>query len=88
MVFLTILNLTFYSFRLGAERFMGSSVELQELIMMDGSKMLTDANVDVRQHGKHMWTELIQHAKTEQMLKQYVKDPELRNIQKILDGLR
>lgn len=74
--------------RLGAERFMGSSVELQELIMMDGSKMLTDANVDVRQHGKHMWTELIQHAKTEQMLKQYVKDPELRNIQKILDGLR
>jgi len=74
--------------RLGAERFMGSSLELQEVIMLDGSKMLTDANVDVRQHGKHMWTELIQHAKTEQMLKQYVKDPELRNIQKILDGLR
>ena len=56
--------------------------------MLDGSKMLTDANVDVRQHGKHLWTELIQHAKTEQMLKQYIKDPELRNIQKILDGLR
>ena len=67
---------------------MGSSIELQELIMSDGSKMLTDANVDVRQHGKHMWKELIEHAKTEQMLKQYVKDAELRNIQKIFDSLR
>jgi len=74
--------------RLGAERFMGSSVELHELLMVDGSKMLTDANVDVRQHGKHLWGELVQHAKTEQMLKQYVKDPELRNVQKILDSLR
>lgn len=33
--------------RLGAERFMGSSPELQELVFTEGSKMLTDASLDV-----------------------------------------
>ena len=60
----------------------------QEMIMMDGSKMLTDANSDVRQHGRHLWTELIQHGKTEPMLRQYQKENELRNLLKIMDGLR
>jgi hypothetical protein len=34
-------------FRLGAERFMGSSPELQELVVVEGSKMLTDGSLDV-----------------------------------------
>ena len=35
-------------FRLGAERLMGSSEELQEAIFKEGSKLLTDGSLDVR----------------------------------------
>ena len=67
---------------------MGSSQELQELIMVEGSKMMVDASSDVRAHGRHLWSELIQHAKTEQMLKQYLREVDLRNIKKTLDSLK
>ena len=76
------------SLRLGAERLMGSSQELQELIMVEGCKMMVDASSDVRAHGRHLWSELIQHAKTEQMLKQYLREVDLRNIKKTLDSLK
>ena len=74
--------------RLGAERLMGSSQELQELIMVEGSKMMVDASSDVRAQGRHLWSELVQHAKTEQMLKQYLREVDLRNIKKTLDSLK
>ena len=67
---------------------MGCSSELQELIMTDGSKMLIDASSDVRASARHMWSELIQHCKTEPMLKQYTSEVERRNLQKTLDGLK
>ena len=67
---------------------MGSSQELQELVMVDGSKMMVDASSDVRAHGRHLWSELVQHSKTEQMLKQYLREVELRNIKKTLDSLK
>jgi hypothetical protein len=34
--------------RLGAERFMGSSEELQECVVRGGAKLLVDASLDVR----------------------------------------
>ena len=74
--------------RLGAERFMGSSVELQELIMTEGSKMMIDASSDVRASGRHLWSELIQHSKTENMLKQYLSEVEMRNIKKTLNSIK
>ena len=37
--------------RLGAERFMGSSQDLQELVVVEGSKMLTDGSLDVSTAG-------------------------------------
>ena len=77
-----------YVIRLGAERLMGSSQELQELIMVEGSKMMVDASSDVRAQGRHLWSELVQHAKTEQMLKQYLREVDLRNIKKTLDSLK
>ena len=67
---------------------MGSSVELQELIMTEGSKMMIDASSDVRAKGRHYWSELVQHSKTETMLKQYLSDVEMRNLKKTLDSLR
>ena len=67
---------------------MGSSTELQEMIMTDGSKMLIDASSDVRASARHTWSELVQHSKTETMLKQYLTDVEKRNIQKTLDSLK
>lgn len=33
--------------RLGAERFMGSSFELQTIVMVDGSKLLFDGSLEV-----------------------------------------
>ena len=35
-------------FRLGAERFMGSSDELQECVVRGGAKILVDSSLDVR----------------------------------------
>ncbi len=35
-------------FRLGAERFMGSSDELQECVVRGGAKLLVDGSLDVR----------------------------------------
>ena len=35
-------------FRLGAERLMGSSEELQSSVFTDASKLLTDGSLDVR----------------------------------------
>ena len=75
-------------FRLGAERFMGSSVELQELVVTEASKMLIDAASEVRAAGRHLWAELVQHARTEAMLKQNLSEVEMRNIQKTLDSLK
>ena len=67
---------------------MGSSQELQELVMVEGSKMMVDASSEVRAYGRHLWSELVQHAKTDQMLKQYLREVELRNIKKTLDSLK
>ena len=67
---------------------MGSSQELQEVVMVDASKMMVDASSEVRAHGRHLWSELVQHAKTDQMLKGYLREVELRNIKKTLDSLR
>ena len=67
---------------------MGSSPELQELIMTDGAKMLSDASSEVRASARHTWSELVQHTKTETMLKQYLTEVEKRNIQKTLDSLK
>ena len=74
--------------RLGAERFMGSSAELQELVMGEGSKMLSDAASEVRASARHYWAELVQHAKTEPMLKQALTEVEMRNIRKTIDSLK
>ena len=82
------LHVPFMLARLGAERFHGSSGELQELIMTEGSKMMIDASSDVRAKGRHLWSELIQHAKTEPMLKQNLSEVEMRNIKKTLESLK
>ena len=74
--------------RLGAERFMGSSGELQELVVVEGSKMLTDGSLEVRTHAKHTWTELGHHARTAGMLKQHLSSTQLREVTKIVEGLR
>ena len=74
--------------RLGAERFMGSSVELQELVVVEGSKMLMDGSLDVRKHAKHLWGELAQHARTEGLLKQHLSGSQLREVTGIVEGLR
>ena len=74
--------------RLGAERFMGSSVELQELVVVEGSKMLMDGSLDVRKHAKHLWGELGQHARTEGLLKQHLSGSQLREVTGIVEGLR
>ena len=52
--------------------------------MTEGSKMMIDASSDVRAKGRHYWTELVQHSKTETMLKQYLSDVEMRNLKKTL----
>ena len=74
--------------RLGAERFMGSSVELQELVVVEGSKMLMDGSLDVRKHAKHLWGELGQHSRTEGLLKQHLSGSQLREVSGIVEGLR
>ena len=79
---------TLIIFRLGAERFMGSSTELQDLVMGEGSKMLIDAASEVRASARHYWAELVQHAKTEPMLKQALTEVEMRNINKTLQSLK
>ena len=66
---------------------MGSSSELQESIIVDGSKLLTDGSLEVRQHAKHLWAEVVQHSRTDSLLKENLKDPELRDVKKILDNL-
>lgn len=73
--------------RLGAERFMGSSDELQECVVRGGAKLLVDGSLDVRQHAKHMWSELNQHGNTGKLVERLLVNPELRDIQKILDNL-
>jgi len=75
-------------FRLGAERFMGSSGELQELVVVEGSKMLMDGSLDVRKHAKHLWGELGQHSRTEGLLKQHLSGSQLREVSGIVEGLR
>ena len=74
--------------RLGAERFMGSSGELQELVVVEGSKMLMDGSLDVRKHAKHLWAELGQHSRTESLLKQHLSGSQLREVTGIVEGLR
>jgi len=74
-------------FRLGAERFMGSSGELQELVVVEGSKMLMDGSLDVRKHAKHLWGELGQHSRTEGLLKQHLSGSNLREVTGIVEGL-
>lgn len=74
--------------RLGAERFMGSSGELQEVVVVEGSKMLTDGSLEVRTHAKHTWAELGQHARTAGMLKQLLSSTQLREVTRIVEGLR
>ena len=74
--------------RLGAERFMGSSGELQELVVVEGSKMLMDGSLDVRKHAKHLWGELGQHSRTEGLLKQHLSGSQLREVTGIVEGLR
>ena len=83
-----LLEKTASIFRLGAERFMGSSSELQDLVMGEGSKMLIDAASEVRASARHYWAELVQHAKTEPMLKQALTEVEMRNIKKTLQSLK
>ncbi|XP_023349071.1 TOG array regulator of axonemal microtubules protein 1 [Eurytemora carolleeae] len=73
--------------RLGAERLMGSSEELQEAIFKEGSKLLTDGSLDVRQHAKHMWSEISEHQNTGKLLEKYLEPGELRAVNKVLDGL-
>ena len=75
-------------YRLGAERFMGSSGELQELVVVEGSKMLMDGSLDVRKHAKHLWGELGQHSRTEGLLKQHLSGSQLREVTGIVEGLR
>ena len=99
---------------------MGSSTELQDLVMAEGSKMLIDAASEVslnqsgasitlsqqirgqhnfksanksrifqvRASARHYWAELVQHAKTEPMLKQALTEVEMRNIKKTLQSLK
>ena len=99
---------------------MGSSTELQDLVMGEGSKMLIDAASEVsfnqsdasialrqpirgqhyfksanescvfqvRASARHYWAELVQHAKTEPMLKQALTEVEMRNIKKTLQSLK
>ena len=74
--------------RLGAERFMGCSDELQELVVVEGSKMLMDGSLDVRKHAKHLWGELGQHSRTEGLLKQHLSGSNLREVTGIVEGLR
>ena len=74
--------------RLGAERFMGSSGELQELVVVEGSKMLMDGSLDVRKHAKHLWGELGQHSRTEGLLKHHLSGSHLREVAGIVEGLR
>ena len=82
------LDLTDFCRRLGAERFMGSSGELQELVVVEGSKMLMDGSLDVRKHAKHLWGELGQHSRTEGLLKQHLSGSQLREVSGIVEGLR
>ena len=43
----------------------------------------------MRRHAKHMWGELVQHSRTEGMLKQHLAGAELREVQKkLVDVLR
>lgn len=73
--------------QLGSEMFMGSSKDFQELIMREGSKMLTDGSLDVRKHAKHLFGVLIRHRKFDSLLHSYLKENERRDIKKALDSL-
>ena len=42
----------------------------------------------VRASARHYWAELVQHAKTEPMLKQALTEVEMRNIKKTLQSLK
>ena len=74
--------------QMGAERVMGSSNEFQERVFKDGAVLLTDGSLEVRTHAKRVFAELMSHSKFEAALKDHVKDPQLKSMQKNLDAIR
>ncbi len=73
--------------QLGSERFMGSSKDFQELVMQQGSKMLTDGSLEVRKHAKHLFGDLKRHRKFDSLLMTMLRENERRDIKKTLDSL-
>ena len=73
---------------LGSIRVFGSSKEFLEILMPNGAKLLTDGSIEVRTHAKHMFGELIKHAKFEAVTKEYLREDERRDIKKTIDSLQ
>ena len=73
--------------RLGCARVMGCSRECQELILVNGAKMLTDGSLEVRTHTKHLFAELMKHEKFEALLRDTLKEHERNGIKKALDSI-
>ena len=58
------------------------------MVIINGSKLLTDGCLDARKHAKHLFAELVQHSKFEQTMKKTLSENEQRDIKKTLDSLK
>lgn len=54
---------------------------------MDGTKLLGDGSLEVRTHAKHMFAQLVKHAKFESLFKDIVAEKDRKDVQKTLDSL-
>ena len=50
--------------------------------------MLSDGAVDTRKHARHAYAQLMHHKKFDVVLKNFLKENERRDVNKILDSMK
>ena len=73
---------------MGSTRVMGSSKDLQELLVPSCAKLLTDGSLEVRTYTKRVFAELMKHEKFEVLLKETLTEQEQNSIKKALDSIK
>jgi hypothetical protein len=57
-------------------------------VIGQGSKQLTDSCQDVRKYSRHMFGEIMRHQTFEKLMKEFLREPERKDVQKVLDSIK
>ena len=62
--------------------------KLQEIVIGQCSKLLTDGCQDVRKFSRHMFGEISRHEKFPSVLKEFVRESERKDVMKVVDSIK